>query len=172
MIPSAPDRTEAAEYYYTYIDQVPRDGDIRRVLEAQLDETAAFFSGVSDEKSLHRYAPDKWSVREVLAHINDTERVFGFRAFWFGRGFDTPLPSFDQNIASSAARADARAWRTHIDEFRAVRGATVQLFNHMPDDAWSRRGIASGNPFTVRALAYMTAGHLLHHLKILREKYL
>jgi hypothetical protein len=172
MIPSAPDRTEAAEYYYTYIDQVPRDGDIRRILEAQLEETVAFFEGVSDEKSLHRYAPDKWSVSEVLAHINDTERVFAFRAFWFGRGFDTPLPSFDQTIASTAALAEARAWRTHIEEFRAVRGATVQLFNHMPDEAWPRRGIASGNPFTVRALAYMSAGHLMHHLKILREKYL
>ena len=172
MIPTAPDRTEAAEYYYTYIDLVPRDGDIRRLLEAQLDETVAFFAGVSDEKWRHRYAPDKWSVSEVLAHINDTERVFAFRAFWFGRAFDTPLPSFDQNIASSAALADTRASRTHIDEFRAVRGASVQLFNHMPDDAWSRRGIASGNPFTVRALAYMTAGHLTHHLKILREKYL
>jgi len=172
MIPSAPDRTEAAEYYYTYIDQVPRDGDIRKILEAQLDDTLAFFAGVSDEKSLHRYAPDKWSVREVLAHINDTERVFAFRAFWFGRAFDTPLPSFDQEIASSAALADARTLRSHMDEFRAIRGATVQLFNHMPDDAWSRRGIASGNPFTVRALAYMSAGHLMHHLKILRERYL
>ena len=172
MIPTPPDRTEAAEYYYTYIDKVPRDGDIRRILEAQLDEAAAFFTGVSDEKSLHRYAPDKWSISEVLSHINDTERVFAFRAFWFARGFDTPLPSFDQNVAATAALAEARAWRTHIDEFRDVRAATVQLFNHLPDDAWSRRGIASGNPFSVRALAYMAAGHLTHHLDILREKYL
>jgi hypothetical protein len=171
MMPTPPDRTEAAEYYYTYIDQVPRDGDIRRILEAQVDETLSALSGISDEKSLYRYAPDKWSIREVVAHINDTERVFVYRAFWFARGFDSPLPSFDQNIANTGARAEDRAWSAHLDEFRAVRGATVHFFNNLPDDAWARRGIASGNPFSVRALAYMTAGHLTHHMKILREKY-
>ena len=172
MIPTHPDRTEAVEYYHGYIDQVPRDADVRRVLEAQIDETLAMLQGISEEKSRHRYAPDKWSIREVMAHINDTERVFVFRALWFARGFDSALPSFDQNIANTGARAEDRPWRSHLDEFRAVRGASVQFFNHLPDDAWGRRGIASGNPFTVRALAYMTAGHLTHHVKILREKYL
>src|SRR6266567_5693029 len=97
-----PDRTEAAEYYFTYIDQVPR-GDIRDILEVQSRETLALLGGISEEQSLHRYAPDKWSIREVVGHLNDTERLFVFRAFWFGRGFDSPLPSFDQHTAISAA---------------------------------------------------------------------
>lgn len=172
MIPTFPDRSEAAEYYHGYIDQVPRDGDVRRILEAQVDETLTLMKGISDEKSLHRYAPDKWSIREVMSHINDTERVFVFRALWFARGFESALPGFDQNIAIASAHADERAWSTHLDEFRAVRGATVHFFNSVADDAWSRRGIASGNPFTVRALAFITAGHVAHHLAILRQKYL
>jgi hypothetical protein len=168
---TSPHRTEAAEYYFTYIDQVP-EGDIRGFLGAQRDELVGLLEGISEEESLRRYAPDKWSIREVLAHINDTERVFVFRAFWFARGFEDPLPSFDQNVAAPAARADGRSWRSLIDEFQAVRAATIALFESLPADAWMRRGIASGNPFTVRALAYTTAGHVAHHARILREKYL
>lgn len=166
------DRTEAAEYYFTYIDQVSRDTDIRKILEMQLDETLALLAPISDAKSLHRYAPDKWSIREVVSHINDSERVFTYRALWFARGFDSPLPSFDQDIAVAGAGADARPWRSHVEEFRAVRGATLHLFQSMSDDAWARRGIASEKPFTVRALAYITAGHVTHHTRILRERYL
>jgi hypothetical protein len=169
-ITAAPDRTEAAEYYFTYIDQVP-GGDICRILDAQLAETLPLLQGISEDRSLHRYAPDKWSIREVLGHLNDTERLFVFRAFWFARGFDSPLPSFDQHIAVSAAGAHARSWSSHVDEFRAVRAATVAFFRNLPADAWTRRGVASGNPFTVRALAYLAAGHVTHHLKILRERY-
>jgi hypothetical protein len=167
----APDRTEAAEYYFTYIDQVPT-GDICRVLEAQLPETLALLHDISDEQSLTRYAPDKWSIREVVSHLNDTERLFVFRAFWFARGFDSPLPSFDQNVAVSTAGADERSWRSHVDEFKAVRAATLAFFRGLPADAWTRRGVASGNPFTVRALAYLAAGHVTHHTRILRQRYL
>lgn len=170
-ITTAPDRTEAAEYYFTYIDQVPA-GDICGVLEAQLAETLALLHDVSEERSLVRYAPDKWSIRQVLSHMNDTERLFVFRALWFARGFDTALPSFDQNVAVSTAGADERPWRSHVDEFRAVRAATLAFFQGLPADAWPRRGVASGNPFTVRALAYLSAGHVSHHANILRERYL
>ena len=167
-----PDRTEADEYYFTYIDKVPRDADIVRLLETQLDETTALLNSISDEKSHHRYAPEKWSIRQSVSHINDTERVFVYRAMWFARAFDLPLPSFDQDIAVANAGADQVPWRAHVDEFRAVRNASISLFKNLPDEAWDRRGIASGKPFTVRALAYMTAGHLTHHLIILRERYL
>ena len=167
-----PDRSEADAYYYNYIDKVPRDADIRTVVETQLDETVALLNGISDEKSMHRYAPGKWSIRECVSHINDTERVFTYRALWFARGFDIPLPSFDQDVAVSGSSADTCGWRAHVDEFRAVRGATIQLFRNMPDEAWSRRGVASGKEVTVRALAYITAGHVAHHLGILRERYL
>jgi uncharacterized damage-inducible protein DinB len=166
-----PDRGEAAEYYFTYIDKVP-PGDICAILERQLTETPFALAGISEDQSLSRYAPGKWSLREVLGHVNDCERLFVARAFWFARGFDSPLPSFDQNVAMSLAESDARTWRSHLDEFQAVRAATLAFFNHLPADAWPRRGVASGNPFTVRALAYMTAGHLIHHMEIVKTRYL
>jgi hypothetical protein len=168
---AAPDRTEAAEYYFTYIDKVA-GGNICDILDAQSGETLALLGGISEEQSLHRYAPDKWSIRQVVSHINDTERAFVFRALWFARGFDTPLPSFDQNVAIAGADADARLLRSHADEFRAVRAATLVLFRNLPAEAWMKRGVASGNTFTVRALAYISAGHVAHHNAILREKYL
>lgn len=167
---SRPDRSEAAAYYFTYIDRVP-SGDICRILEQQGDETIALMRNITEEQSRQRYAADKWSIRQLLGHINDTERLFVARAFWFARGFDTPLPSFDQNIAASTAGADDRSWTSHVDEFRDVRAATLSFFRHLPREAWTRRGIASDNPFTVRALAYLAAGHVIHHLAILRERY-
>jgi hypothetical protein len=166
-----PERTEAAEYYFTYIDQVP-DGDIREILEAQLPETLALFRAISEERSLFRYAPEKWSVREVLNHVNDAERLFTFRALWFARGFDAPLPSFDQDVAVTEAKADGPSWASHVEEFSAVRAATLTLFRNIPDEAWMRRGIASDNPFTVRSLAWIMAGHAAHHARVLRERYL
>jgi len=164
------DRTEAAEYYFRYIDLVAGD-DICAALRTQLPETLTILEGISEERSRHRYAPDKWSIREVLGHLNDTERLFVSRAFWFARGFETPLPSFDQNIAITTAGADERTWRSHVDEFRTVRAATLSFFENLPQEAWLRRGTASGNPFSVRALAYLAAGHVAHHVAILEERY-
>jgi len=168
---SIPDRTEAAEYYFTYINQVPR-GDICGILRAQLPETVALLQTISDEQSLYRYSPDKWSIRQLVGHVNDCERLFVSRAFWFARGFDTPLPSFDQHVAVAAANSDEQQWSRHIEDFRAVRGATLTFFDTLPAEAWGRRGTASGNPFTVRALAYIAAGHVTHHSAILRARYL
>lgn len=168
---TAPERTEAAEYYFTYIDQVG-GGDIRQILEAQAGETLRVLRDTfSEELSRHRYAPDKWSIKQVLSHVNDTERAFVFRALWFARGFDSPLPSFDQNIAIAGAAADERSWNSHLVEFEAVRAATLTFFQNLPAEAWLRRGVASGNTFTVRALAYITAGHVTHHMRILQERY-
>lgn len=166
-----PGRGEAADYYFQYIDQVP-DGDICATLEAQATATVATFAEVSEERSRHRYGPGKWSIREVLGHINDTERLFVARAFWFARGFDTPLPSFDQNVAMAAAAADARSLSGHVDEFRTVRAGTLSFFRNLPEVAWMRRGTASDNPFTVRALAFLAAGHAAHHTAIVRARYL
>ena len=166
-----PDRTEAAPYYFTYIDLVP-GGEVCRTLETQGHDTLAVLRAVSEERSGYRYATDKWSVREVLGHVNDTERLFVARAFWFARGFDTPLPSFDQHVAAAAAGAEQRSWSSHVEEFGIVRASTLSFFNNLPAEAWPRRGVASGNPFTVRALAYLAAGHVAHHLAILRQRYL
>jgi len=165
-----PGPAEIAPYYFTYIDKVPGD-DVMGVLAAQLDEVPAFLSGISEERSLYRYAPDKWSLREVLGHVNDTERTMLFRAFWFARGFDTPLPSFDEKTAAAASGAHAVPWARHVEEFRAVRLASRAFFRNLPAEAWSRSGIASGNPFSVRGLAYVVAGHAAHHVGVIREKY-
>jgi DinB superfamily len=165
-----PKRDEAVPYYYRYIDRVEGE-DILGVLEAQREEALATLRGFSEERSLHRYAPEKWSVRQVLSHVNDCERLFVFRAMWFARGFESPLPSFDQEIAATGAEADAIPWARHVEEFRGIRLATESFFRNLPAEAWSRRGIASDNPFTVRALAYIAAGHLVHHLTLLRERY-
>lgn len=166
-----PDRTEAADYYYKYIDLVP-PGDICATLEMQRSSMATLLDGIPPEKVDYRYEPDKWSVREVLGHLNDTERLFAFRAFWFARGFDTPLPSFDQHVAIAHAGATERPWKGLVDEFLSLRASTALFFRDLPPDAWLRRGIASDCPVTVRALAYMGAGHVTHHVKILRERYL
>jgi hypothetical protein len=166
-----PERSEAAPYYFRYIDRIASD-DIVGVLRTQLEETSAFFHGISEEKSLARYAPEKWSIRQVVNHVNDTERLFVSRALWFARGFDSPLPSYDQNVSAAAARADEFPWASHVEEFRGIRLATVAFFLNLPAEAWSRSGIASGNPFSVRALAYIIAGHASHHMAILRERYL
>src|SRR5262245_17628267 len=166
-----PERSEFAEYYATYVDKVP-EGDLRQILEAQAVEVPTLLESIPEAQADYRYAADKWSIREVVAHINDCERLFTFRAFWFARGFGGPLQSFDQNVAMTGAKANVRPWANHIAEFRAIRAATVALFGDLPADAWDCRGIASDNPVTVRALAYITAGHVAHHVALLNERYL
>ena len=166
-----PQRNEAAPYYFKYIDRIASE-EIVSALEAQLEETLPFLRGISEEKSLHRYATDKWSVRQVLNHVNDSEQVFVFRALWFARGFDSPLPSFEQDIAAAAARADDFSWASHVAAFQGIREATLGFFRNLPAEAWTRSGVASGNVFSVKALAYIVAGHLAHHRAILEERYL
>ena len=166
-----PDRSEAAEFYFTYIDKVP-PGDVRQLLAGQAGEVLTLLRGITEERSLSRYAPGKWSIREVVSHINDAERVFSFRALWFARGLAAPLAGFDQDDVIRLAAAEDRSWQSHLDEFAAIRSATVALFDGLPDAAWDRRGIASEKPVSVRALAYICAGHVAHHLDVLRTRYL
>ena len=166
-----PERTEAPEYFFKYIDRVPA-GDICTLLADQRDDTYQLLRGVSAEQSSARYEPGKWSIRELLGHVNDAERLFVARAWWFARGFDSALPSFDQNVAAAHAGADERDWSSHVEEFMAIRADTVCFFRGLPANAWLRGGTASGNYVTVRALAFITAGHVIHHTGILREKYL
>src|SRR5438046_4771228 len=130
-----PSPTEAAPYYFTYINQVTGENPMATI-ETQLDDSLVFFSTILEEKSRHRYAPEKWSIRQVLNHVTDTERAFAFRALWFARGFDTPLPSYDQDVAAAGAAADEIAWAAHIEEFGHVRRATIALYRNMPTDAW------------------------------------
>lgn len=162
---------DAGPYYFTYINLV-EGNDCLAAMTTQREEALLFLRTISEEKSTHRYAADKWSIRQVLNHLNDTERVFIMRALWFARGFDTPLPSFEQEIAVTGADADRLSWAALVDEFDHVRRASIDFFRNLTDEAWARRGIASGNSFTVQSLGFMVPGHVTHHLRILRERYL
>jgi hypothetical protein len=166
-----PQADEAASYYFRYINLVT-DGNILHVLRVQMEEALSLFSGISEEKSLYRYQPDKWSIREMLAHINDAERVFSFRALSFARGDSGPLPSFDEKAWAPQTHADDHPLASHVEDFQAIRLSTLTLMRNFPTDAWMRRGVASDNSITVRALAFILAGHVSHHLNVLREKYL
>lgn len=166
-----PSLDEMAEYYAPYVDLVP-EGDIRDILETQRRETLSFLAAVPETAAHHRYAADKWSVCEVLSHVNDCERLYTMRAFWFARGMDTSMPSFHSDFAVRTAKPEDRAWTSHVEEFAAIRAATLALFRHLPPEAWPRRGTASNYTFSVRALAYIAAGHVFHHVAVLRERYL
>lgn len=165
-----PAPNEAAPYYFGYINRVTGE-DILHALQTQLDETIPFLRGITEEKSLYRYAPAKWSTRQMWGHVNDTERVFLFRALWFARNLGTGLPSFEQDGAVIAAKSDDIPWARHVEEFRELRLSTISFFRNLPEEAWTRTGVASDNPFTVRACAFIVAGHVAHHVGVLREKY-
>ena len=166
-----PGDSEAAPFYFPYINQVVGD-DPFAFLETQLEDALALFATISEETSLRRYAPDKWSIRQVLNHVTDTERAFAFRLMWFARGFDTPLPGYDQDIAAAGAEADAVSWAAHVAEFEQVRLATISLYRNMPAVGWTKSGVASDKFVTTRALGWIIPGHVAHHLTILRERYL
>ena len=166
-----PQNSEAAEYYFKYIDLVPSD-DVVAAFKDQFGKAVGFLEGISEEQSLKSYAPGKWTIREVLNHVNDGERLFLSRAFWFARGFNDALPSFEQDVAVAHAHANDTSWAKLVEEFKTVRAATISFFDTLPAEAWSRSGVASDNPVTVRALAYIIAGHLTHHMNVLSETYL
>jgi hypothetical protein len=166
-----PQSTEAASYYFKYIDLVTGD-DIVPAMENQLGEMHQFLNGISEEQSLHSYEPGKWTIREVLNHVNDGERVFAWRAFWFARGFTDALPSFEQDIAVQMAHANNTSWAELVEEFKNLRLGTIALFKTLPEEAWERTGVASDNPVSVLALAYIIAGHVTHHMGVLQKKYL
>ncbi|HEU4506878.1 MAG TPA: DinB family protein, partial [Pyrinomonadaceae bacterium] len=137
-----PQPNEAASYYFKYIDLVPGD-DVVAALRTQLDETVEFLKGISEEKSMGTYETGKWTIRELWNHVNDGERVFAFRALWFARGFQDALPSFEQDGAVEAAHADETPWNKLIDEFKSLRASTISFFESLPNEAWTRTGVAS-----------------------------
>lgn len=166
-----PDATEYAPYYEKYTSLVPA-GDVIATLSSQLEDTLSFLRGLSEEQAASRYAPDKWSLKEVVGHMLDTERIFGHRAFRFARNDQTALPGFEQDDYVRAGNFDKRRMSDLVDEFEQVRRANLCLLRSLDNEAWLRRGIASDNEVSVRALAYILAGHETHHLKIIRERYL
>jgi hypothetical protein len=168
---SRPQVGEYAAYYDKYVATVP-DGNVVDILRAQRDETVRLFGSIDEAKASHRYAAGKWSIAEVLGHVTDTERVFTYRAVTFARGDRTPLPSMDQEVWSAGSNASRRTLESLVEEYQAVRAATLALFGSFSDTEFAREGVASDNRVTVRGLAWITAGHERHHMKILRERYL
>lgn len=166
-----PEPSEYAPYYGTYISKVPQ-GDIIDQLRTQIDETTALLSDLANEQADYRYAPGKWSLKEVIGHLCDAERVFAYRALRFGRNDATPLPGFNQDPYIEAGNFSERTMADLLAEFTAIRQATLHLFVPMTEAMMIRTGTASNAPFSVRATAYIIAGHELHHLHIIRDRYL
>ena len=166
-----PSAGEFAQYYGTYISRVP-DGDITATLRSQNADTLSLLRGLSDTQAMFAYAPGKWNVKEVAGHLIDGERVFAYRALRIARNDSTPLPGFDEN---AYAKVGGHAGWTITDlagEFEHVRISTLDLLGHLDEAAWLRQGTASGYGVSVRALAWIIAGHEIHHKAILRERYL
>lgn len=166
-----PAADEYAPFYAGYVARVP-DGDVVAQMERQIEEVRALLAPLSAEQAAHRYAPGKWSIREVVGHLADAERVMAYRALRFARGDRTPLAGFDENAYVPESGAERRTLASLLDELAAVRAASVALFRGLPAEAWERDGEANRHRVTVRALAWIIAGHELHHLALLRERYL
>lgn len=166
-----PGAGEHAPYYSKYIDLVP-EGDVVEHLDRQAQEAASLLRGVPIHLHDHRYAEGKWSVKEVIGHLADAERIFSYRALRISRGDATPLASFDENAYVPGGEFGLREYESLVEELLNVRRATLSHLRSLTPEQARRRGVASGQEVTVRALAYIMAGHVIHHLGILRERYL
>ncbi len=165
-----PDSTEYAPYFEKYISLVP-EGDIVATLGKQIEGTLGLLRSLSEAQGDLRYAPGKWSVKEVIGHLIDTERIFAYRALRFARNDATPLPGFDENSYVDNASFGARSLADLADEFELVRKSNLYLFKNLDGESSARHGLSNNNEISVRALAYITAGHELHHAGILRSRY-
>jgi uncharacterized damage-inducible protein DinB len=165
-----PAADESSAYYHRYIARVSDDSLNRQLLD-QLRDVERMFETVTDREALARYAEGKWSIKEVLGHLSDTERIFTYRLLRIARGDTTPLEGYDENAYVPAGRFDERPLPMLLAELRAVRHSTAALLEGLPADAWTRWGEANGDPVTVRALAYIIVGHVTHHLGVMQERY-
>lgn len=167
-----PDPSECSEYFYdTYVTKVP-DGDVLAVLTEEGETTSRLLDGISETQSLQRYAPEKWSIKEVVGHMIDTERIFAYRSLVFARGDDVIVPSFEQNEYTPAGRFDERPFTDLVAEFRAARRSHLALWAGFDGETLLRTGRTSESGFTVRVIPYIMAGHELHHRAVLEERYL
>jgi uncharacterized damage-inducible protein DinB len=167
---SRPDASEYAPFYHGYVMSVP-EGDVLALIRSAGRELVETLRRIPEERGGHRYGPDKWTIREVIGHLIDAERIFTYRALRFARNDRTLLPGFDENEYVKTAGSDERTIAELTRELEAVRESTSLMFESLPDDAWMRRGNANGKEMSVRAVAYVVVGHPTHHLRILRERY-
>ena len=165
-----PAGTEYAPFYGGYVDLVPEE-DVLAVLDAQPAFLRRLAASVPPARETFAYAAGKWTIRQVLGHLGDGERVFGFRAFCFGRGDQTPLPGFDENAYVERSRFNDISLVDLAEDFATVRASNLRFLKGFGEDQWSASGIANGKSITVRALAFAMAGHVRHHARVLRERY-
>jgi uncharacterized damage-inducible protein DinB len=170
MKPGLPEPTEYAPFYAGYVKNVTED-DIVAAIEAQTRETAALLARIGEEKASYRYGPDKWSVKEVVGHVTDAERIFAYRALAIARGDKASLPGFDEQEYMRSAGFEQRSMTSIAEEYAAARQATLALFRGFSDEAWQRSGTANNTGISVRAIAHICLGHERHHLNVLRERY-
>jgi hypothetical protein len=168
---SRPPASEYAAHYEEYLATVP-EGDILEILAAQNRETLGLLEGIGEAGGGRRYAPGKWSIKQVIGHVSDVERVFAYRALAFARNDATPLPSMEQDDYVRNANFESRTLRSIAGEFAAVRAATLELFANLDGQSLLRRGKAAGNELTVRAIAFVIAGHERHHVDVIQRRYL
>ena len=164
-----PTSTEHAPYYGNYIKNVPED-DVLAVLDAQAHEVETLLGSISESQATVQHPPYTWTIKQVVGHLIDAERIFAYRALRFARGDGQPLPGFDENAYIAPAEFERLTLKTLADEFAAVRQATLHLFRNLPEASWTRSGVASGSPMSVRAAAFTIAGHVRHHLAIVRKR--
>jgi hypothetical protein len=166
-----PKENDFAPYYKHYVDQIEGD-DIIWVLRNQVDEFHELLGGIPEEKKLYTYAPGKWTMAELLGHIVDSERIFAFRALWFARNDHNPLPGYSQDNFIKESNFNSRTINNLMQEWLYLRKSNIILFENFGDAALSRRGVSNNKEVTVLALMYIMAGHLNHHMAVLKEKYL
>jgi DinB superfamily len=164
-----PDRSEYAAYYEKYVSLVPEE-DIVEAMHAEIARTVDFLTGVSDREASVCHPPYTWTAKQVVGHLTDAERIFGYRALRIARGDSTPLPGFDENAYVQTAQFDRHPFADLVAEFQTVRQSQLILFQNLPTTAWSQRGIANGDAVSVRGLAYIIVGHERHHAAILRQR--
>ncbi|MGJ7911871.1 DinB family protein [Neobacillus sp. LXY-1] len=166
-----PNENEYPEYYVPYVNLV-RDGDLITILKENRSQVSELFHSLSDEDGQYRYAQGKWSIKEVLGHMSDTERVMSYRLLRIGRGDQTPLAGFNEEYFVNGSQVNDFPIKSILNEFISVRTATISLIENMPKSVWENVGNANNLPVTARAVAYILAGHEIHHRNIITEKYL
>ena len=169
-MPQRPAENEFDPYFSRYISLVP-EGNFLDLLGLQTHETREFFEKLTEERANYRYAPDKWSIKEVLGHVMDSERVFAYRALCIARGEQQSLPGFDQDQYARVANYDSIPITKLLQHYTALRVSTFLLLEQLPADSWSRMGVSNQKPISVRALAYIIAGHERHHMNVITERY-
>lgn len=170
-MPKPQSNGEYPAYYQAYIDLVP-EGDVKDVLARQLEDNLSLLSGVSETEANYRYAQGKWTLKEVIGHITDVERIMSYRLLRISRGDQTPLAGYDDEQYVKESLFHTRTLSSLLEDYKTVRNSTISLLNGLPHGAEVRKGFANNGEITVRALAYIIAGHELHHVKIIKEKYL